>query len=96
MVPKNGPKQGRRDDFESGGPDINIEKVGPYRPKKWGGPTIYFTLFPPKSGGARAPPAHTLTTPLSTLVLTYFNPIYVHRYLRTYMKKLKHFKGFSQ
>ena len=56
--------QGRRDDFESGGPDINIEKVGPYRPKKWGGPTICFTLFPPKSGGARAPPAHTLTTPL--------------------------------
>ena len=47
-----------------GGPDINIEKVGPYRPKKWGGPTICFTLFPPKSGGARAPPAHTLTTPL--------------------------------
>ena len=45
--------QGRRNDFESGG-------AGTYPRKKWWGPTLCFTLFLPKSGGAQAQPAHTL------------------------------------
>ena len=46
--------------FRAGGTILKV--VGPalILQKKWWGPTISFTLFPPKSGGARAQPAHTL------------------------------------
>ena len=40
-----------------GRPDIDVGKVGPYPPKKWGGPAICFALFSPKSGGGPGPPS---------------------------------------
>ena len=45
--------QGWRNDFESGGArSLSSKKVVV--------PGLGFTLFPPKSGGAQAQPAHTL------------------------------------
>ena len=43
---------------------INPGLTGPFSPKKWVGPTICFALFLPKSGGARAQPAHIATPAL--------------------------------
>ena len=43
---------------------LKLVGPGPYPPKKVMGPGPGFTLFPPKSGGARAQPAHTATPAL--------------------------------
>ena len=43
---------------------LKLVGPGPYPPKKVVGPGPGFTLFPPKSGGARAQPAHTATPAL--------------------------------
>ena len=47
---------------------INPGLTGPFSPKKWVGPTICFALFPPKSDGARAQPAHTLPPGLNEYI----------------------------
>ena len=46
---------------------LKLMGPGPYPPKKVVGPGPGFTLIPPKSGGARAQPAHTPTTALGPL-----------------------------
>ena len=49
--------------YRAGGTILKVvHVVGPalILEKKWWGPTLCFTLFLPKSGGAQAPPAHTL------------------------------------
>ena len=43
---------------------LKLVGPGPYPPKKVVGPGPGFTLFPPKSGGARAQLAHTPTPAL--------------------------------
>ena len=50
--------------IRAGGTILKVVGPGPYPPKKVVGPGPGFTLFLPKSGGARAQPAHTPTTAL--------------------------------
>ena len=57
--------QGCSRDFKTGGARPLFSK------KKVAGPEPGFTLFPPKSGGARAQPAHTATPALTP-------DIYIH------------------
>jgi len=54
--------QGRRDDFESGGPDINIKKVGTYPPKKRGAANYMFRPISTKKCGDPGPLGQYLTT----------------------------------
>ena len=56
--------QGRSHAFKTGGAQAAKTVLGPFYMKKWEGPTILLLWSEPKTGGARALPAHSKTTPL--------------------------------
>ena len=59
----NSQHQGHSHTFESGGAQAPEIILGPFCFKKWRGPTLLLPQSQPKTGGARALPAHSKTTP---------------------------------
>ena len=59
-------KQGRSHAFKTGGAQAAKIILGPFHLKKWRGQTLLLLYSEPKTRGARALPAHSKTTPLTT------------------------------